>query len=224
MGLSNQLIDNHFYKIFLAVAILSMSITPIFIIFSKPITSFFAKMPMPTIIRNGRKKLPKANMPDLTGHTILVGTSQDSSLMKAMDLADITFVIIDTDADLVRDMQKQGINAVYGDAQYKSVLEEASIKDANSMLLYVDGTSQKVSIIKAAKNLNPNLHIVARTKYIENLDQLYDMGADDVIPIDFEAYLEMFSRALNFRFCLICYFTFKNLTYYSFTPLSKIHI
>ena len=38
MGLSNQLIDNHFYQIFLAVAILSMSITPIFIIFSKPIT------------------------------------------------------------------------------------------------------------------------------------------------------------------------------------------
>ena len=197
MGLSNQLIDNHFYQIFLAVAILSMSITPIFIIFSKPITSFFAKMPMPTIIRNGRKRLPKPNMPDLTGHTILVGTSQDSSLMKAMGLADITFVIIDTNADLVRDMQNQGINAVYGDAQYKSVLEEASIKDASSMLLYVDGTSQKVSIIKAAKNLNPNLHIVARTKYIENLDHLYDMGADDVIPIDFEAYLEMFSRALN---------------------------
>ena len=67
-------------------------------------------------------------------HTILVGTSQDSSLMKSIEMANITFVVIDTNADLVRDMQNQGINAVYGDAQYKSVLEEASIKDASSML------------------------------------------------------------------------------------------
>lgn len=197
MGLSNQLIDNHFYQIFLAVAILSMSVTPIFIIFSKPITNFFAKIPMPDIIRKGLRKLPKPNTPELSGHTILVGTSQDSSLMKSMELANITFVIIDTDADLVRDMQNQGINAVYGDAQYKSVLEEASVKDASSMLLYVEGTSHKAAIIKAAKMLNPKIHTVVRTRYIDDLEYLYEVGADDVIPIEFEAYLEMFSRALN---------------------------
>jgi CPA2 family monovalent cation:H+ antiporter-2 len=197
MGLSNHLIDNHFYQMFLAVAILSMSVTPIFIIFSNPITNFFAKMPMPLIVRRGLKKLPKPNAPELSGHTILVGKSQDSSLMKSMELANITFVIIDTDADLVRNMQNQGINAVYGDAQYKSVLEEASVKDASSMLLYVEGTSHKASIITAAKKLNPKLHIVVRTRYIDDLEYLHEMGADDVIPIEFEAYLEMFSRALN---------------------------
>ena len=197
MGMLNNLIDNHFYQIFLAVAILSMSITPIFIIYSKPISNFFAKMPMPRFVRNGLKKLPKSILPELTGHTILVGTSQDSSLMKSMELANITFVIIDTDADLVRQMQNQGINAVYGDAQYKSVLEEASVKDASSMLLYVEGTSHKASIIKAAKILNPKLHVVVRTRYIDDLELLYEVGADDVIPIEFEAYLEMFSRALN---------------------------
>ena len=197
MGLSRDLIDNHFYQIFLAVAILSMSVTPIFITFSKPITSFFAKIPMPSIIRKGMRKLPKSVSPELSGHSILVGTSQYSNLMRSMELGNIPYVIIDTDADLVRDMQNQGINAVYGDAQYKSVLEEASIKDANSMLLYVEGTSHKATIIQAAKMLNPKLHIVVRTRYIDDLEFLYEMGADDVIPIEFEAYLEMFSRALN---------------------------
>ena len=65
------------------------------------------------------------------------------------------------------------------------------------MLLYVEGTNHKGSIIKAAKELNPKLHIVVRTRYIDDLEYLYEMGADDVIPIEFEAYLEMFSRALN---------------------------
>ena len=41
IGMSNNLIDNYFYQMFLAVAILSMSVTPIFILLSKPITTFF---------------------------------------------------------------------------------------------------------------------------------------------------------------------------------------
>ena len=135
MGVSNNLVDNYFYQIFLAVAILSMSVTPIFILFSKPITAFFAKLPMPKPIRDGLRELPKVKLPELNGHTILVGTSQYSSLMRSMELANITYVIIDTDADLVRNLQIQGINAVYGDAHYKSVLEEASTKNANNMLL-----------------------------------------------------------------------------------------
>ena len=197
MGVSNNLIDNYFYQIFLAVAILSMSVTPIFILFSKPITAFFAKLPMPKPIRDGLRELPKVKLPELNGHTILVGTSQYSSLMRSMELANITYVIIDTDADLVRNLQIQGINAVYGDAHYKSVLEEATTKNANNMLLYVEGTSHKGSIIKAAKELNPKLHVVVRTRYKEDLEYLYQMGADDVIPIEFEAYLEMFSRSLS---------------------------
>ena len=152
---------------------------------------------MPKAVRDGLKKLPKAKIPELSNHTILVGTSQYSSLMRSMEMANITYVIIDTDADLVRDFQIQGINAVYGDAHYKSVLEEASIKDASNMLLHVEGTNHKGRIIKAAKELNSNLHVVVRTRYIEDLEYLYEMGADDVIPIEFEAYLEMFSRALS---------------------------
>ncbi|MDD4657019.1 MAG: TrkA C-terminal domain-containing protein [Bacteroidales bacterium] len=45
--------------------------------------------------------------------------------------------------------------------------------------------------------MNPKLHVVVRTRYIEDLEYLYQMGADDVIPIEFEAYLEMFSRSLS---------------------------
>ncbi|HHW81999.1 MAG TPA: hypothetical protein GX746_09960 [Bacteroidales bacterium] len=66
IGMSNNLIDNYFYQIFLAVAILSMSVTPIFILFSKPITTFFAKLPMPKAVREGLKELPKAKIPGIS--------------------------------------------------------------------------------------------------------------------------------------------------------------
>ena len=197
IGQSNHLIDEYYYQIFLAVAILSMGLTPFFIMFSNPIAILLEKLPMPLVFRKGLRKLPEPNVPDISEHTILVGKSQNSSLSKSLELAGIPFVIIDVDADRVRELQENGINAVYGHAQYESVLEHANIKEATNLLLYVIDTGDKASIIKTAKKLNPNVHIVVRTPYIEDLDYLYDVGADDVIPIEFESSLEMFSKALS---------------------------
>ncbi len=198
IGQSNQLIDNHYYQLFLAIAILSMSLTPVFIMFAKPIVSFAEKLPMPRVFRNGLKKLPEAKIPKISGHTILVGNkSQVGSLMKSFKLVNIPYVIIDVDADRVRALQNKGINAIYGHAQYESVLEHASVKDANNMLLSVSGTAENASIIQTAKSLNPNINITVRTKFIEDLDHLYKVGADYVIPIEFETALEMFSKTLS---------------------------
>lgn len=198
LGQSNNLIDDYYYQLFLAVAILSMSLTPVFIMFSKPIVLFFCKFPMPTVVRNGFRKLPAANISKISEHTILVGhKTQVSSLMKSLKLVNIPYVIIDVDADKVRSLQKDGYNAVYGHAQYESVLEHANIKDANNMLLSVGETAENASIIKTAKSLNPNINIIVRTKFIEDLDHLYKVGADYVIPVEFETALEMFSKTLS---------------------------
>jgi len=198
IGQSNKLIDDYYYQLFLAVAILSMSLTPIFIMFSKTIVSFLGKIPMPAVFRNGLKKLPVPNIPKISEHTILVGKkTQVGSLMKSLKLVDIDYVIIDVDADRVRTLQDKGVNAVYGHAQYESVLEHANIKDANNLLLSVSETSENASIIETAKNLNPNINIIVRTECIEDLEYLYKVGADYVIPIEFETSLEMFSKTLN---------------------------
>ena len=65
------------------------------------------------------------------------------------------------------------------------------------MLLSVSETAGNASIIEAAKNLNPNINIIVRTECIEDLEYLYKVGADYVIPIEFETTLEMFSKTLS---------------------------
>jgi len=198
IGQSNHLIDDYIYQLFLAIAILSMSITPILIIFSSSLSRIFEKLPLPQKIRKGLRKLPDSNISNrINEHTILVGKSESSSLTKSFELAQIPFVVIDIDADRIRDLQKNGMNAVYGHAQYESVLEHANIKSAKSLLIYVSDTGDKVSIIKMAKSLNPNIQIIVRTQFIEDIDYLYEAGADEVIPDEFELSLEMFAKVLT---------------------------
>ena len=197
IGQSSKLIDGYFYQLFLAIAILSMSLTPIFIIFSKQIVSFFEKLPMPNVFRTGIKKLPQPNVPNISEHTILVGQLESGSLLRSLNFTDIPFVIIDVNADKVKELQAKGINAIYGHAQYDEVLDHANIKEARNLLIAISDTAQTASIIETAKRLNPEIHIIVRTKFIEDLDFLYNKGADDVVPSEFESSLEILSRTLN---------------------------
>jgi len=197
IGQSDNLISNFYYQLFLAVAILSMSLTPIFIISSKKIADIISKIPMPSIIRNGFKELPKPNLPTLEEHSILVGNTLLSSLAKSLKIVDIPFVIIDMDADRIKELQKKGYNAVYGHAQYESVLEHANIKHASNLLLSLVDTSIKASIIRTAKKLNPNINIIVRTKFTEDIEFLYKTGANYVVPVELESSMEMFSKTLS---------------------------
>ncbi|MBN2669775.1 MAG: cation:proton antiporter [Bacteroidales bacterium] len=197
IGQSHNLIDGFYYQLFLATAILSMSFTPLLILFSDRISNRLNQLPMPKLLKNGMRKLPTNSIQTLSRHSILVGDEkQVGSLMRAFERVDIPFIIIDLDPDRVRQLQKKNINAIYGHAQYESVLEHAHIKEASNLLLSLNGMAINASIIEVAKNLNPNVNIIVRTKFLEDLDYLYKVGADYVILIEFETSIEMFERAL----------------------------
>jgi CPA2 family monovalent cation:H+ antiporter-2 len=51
--------------------------------------------------------------------------------------------------------------------------------------------------VKLAKGLNPSLHIVVRTRYLRELEELHQLGADDVVPEEFETSIEIFALVLR---------------------------
>jgi CPA2 family monovalent cation:H+ antiporter-2 len=51
--------------------------------------------------------------------------------------------------------------------------------------------------VAAAHHLNPSAHIVARTRYVAEIDELKRLGADEVVPEEFETSLEIFARVLR---------------------------
>jgi CPA2 family monovalent cation:H+ antiporter-2 len=51
--------------------------------------------------------------------------------------------------------------------------------------------------IVVARHLNPAIHIVARTRYVRDIEELYTLGANEVVPEEFETSLEIFARVLR---------------------------
>jgi monovalent cation:H+ antiporter-2, CPA2 family len=51
--------------------------------------------------------------------------------------------------------------------------------------------------VKQAREMNPNLHIIVRTRYISEITELSEAGANEVIPEEFETSIEIFARVLQ---------------------------
>jgi len=52
-----------------------------------------------------------------------------------------------------------------------------------------------------ARRANPGLFILVRTRYVVDVDDLIALGANAVIPEEFETSVEIFSRALRSTTC-----------------------
>jgi monovalent cation:H+ antiporter-2, CPA2 family len=88
-------------------------------------------------------------------------------------------------------------NFMFGDAVQAEVLEHAGIRRARTLVVVVSEEEAIPRIIHTARQISPDVHILARTRRVRNAPFLLELGADEIISEEFEASLEIFSRALR---------------------------
>ena len=131
-------------------------------------------------------------------HLIIVGYGVNGrNVGIAAQKASIPYLIIEINPETVRQEKLRGEPIIYGDAAQKSVLEHAGIRAAKSVVVTAGDPVSSRRIIEAAKRLNPDIHVIARTHFLNEIDGLYSIGADEVISDEFESSIELFSRVLN---------------------------
>ena len=65
------------------------------------------------------------------------------------------------------------------------------------MVIAISDPSATRRITELARRLNPDIFIIARTRYIQEMRPLHDLGANEVIPEEYETSIEIFSRVLS---------------------------
>jgi len=68
---------------------------------------------------------------------------------------------------------------------------------AKAMVIAISDPSATRRITELARRLNPDIFIIARTRYVQEMKPLHDLGADEVIPEEYETSIEIFSRVLS---------------------------
>lgn len=193
-AVNGGLMDDDAYQMFLAASIVTMILTPTVMEAAPKVASFVSRYLHLPIDEEAAAQKDES----LKDHLIIVGFGVGGKhLARTAREAGIPYVILEMNPDTVsRYGGKEPIHG--GDASKPLVLEHFGIRNARVIAVVISDPSAVRAITAVARKLNPKVHIVVRTRFLGEVDALRRLGANDVIPEDFETSIEVFSRVLGY--------------------------
>ena len=162
-----------------AVSIASITLNPILYRAVGPAVRWLAA-PKP---REGRSAVarpaPESSTQAARYKAVVVGHGPvGRSVARLLRENEIDPTIIELNADTAHHLKSEGVQAVYGDASHAGTLEAAGVAGARSLALTVAGLPGASELIRLARELNPQVQIIARGASIREQQALRQAGAD----------------------------------------------
>lgn len=197
-GMTYQIMTDYFYQMFLAVTIISMAVSPFLIMIAKPTANIFLKLPIPEFLVKGIFPLKEIEVPEMQNHIVIIGKDSRSLNLSCMaSRMNLPYVSIVFDPAAARARQLKGEMVVYGDAMNEPILKKASIETAEIVTISIGDAITAIGIIEKVRVLNKHAFIMVRSKHVSDIEDLYQMGANQVIPEEFETAINLFERILK---------------------------
>ncbi|MGB2697924.1 MAG: cation:proton antiporter [Candidatus Zixiibacteriota bacterium] len=197
-GIEFGLLAGDTYQMFLAVSVLTMALTPVIIAFAPRTADFVLQLPMPARLRTGFSPVQEVKLPRKKDHLVIIGFGFNGrNLARAAKVRGIPYSIIEMNPETVREEKIKGEPIHYGDATHKAVLGRADIKDARVAVVAISDPAATRRIVELVRKVNPGIYVIVRTRFIQEVKSLRRLGADEVIPEEFETSVEIFARVLE---------------------------
>jgi CPA2 family monovalent cation:H+ antiporter-2 len=197
IGFEKSLLSDFFYHLFLAVAVITMAFTPFLFYLSKPLAKTLMKLPLPDALKNGLFPLKEIEIPDFKNHLVIIG--KDASSIKLSMMAKynkLRHISIIFDPAIARAKMNDGDLVVYGDAVNEPILMKAHVDTADIVVVSVGSIIPSMAIIEKVRRIAKHSYILVRATHIESVEQLYKLGADQVLPEKLEIAIDLLNRIL----------------------------
>ncbi len=134
---------------------------------------------------------------ELIGHVVVVGYGRvGQTLVRMLYFQGHQILVIDNNEAVLQSLRKRGIPYLFGDASSTLVLEKAKLPQAKAMAIALPDPMATRLTLNRALSLAPDLDITVRAHGNEEIDTLYQLGAQEVVQPEFEASLEMGAHML----------------------------
>lgn len=196
-GINFKLLSPAEGQIFLAASILSMMATPFLIQWAHAwafgFEGLFKDTGFNRSTNGGAKEAASAS-----GHVIVVGYGLNGqNLAQVLKEVGIPYRVLEMDPDLVRSAKAGGEPISFGDGTRPEILQQVGIEKARVLVVAISDPAATARLVSQARRLRTDLYIIVRTRYVAEIDHLYRLGANQVIPEEFETSVEIFARVLQ---------------------------
>ena len=157
------------------------------------------------LFRRRAPPAPSANELELAGaydaarrdHVIICGFGRvGQNLARVLEQQGFEYVALDMDPGRVRAARQAGDPVIFGDGSQPEILEAVGLERCSVLVLTFADPDGALGILKAVRELRPELPVLVRTQDDAKLDALQRAGATEVVPETLEASLMLVSHVL----------------------------
>lgn len=198
-GKSASLIGDDVYQLILSITVITMILSPFMMSLSHKISenpeilTFLKKIYKKTRDYEEVKAVKKID------HVIIIGFGLNGrNLAKILKELNIPYVALEMNNVTVTEMKKKGEPIHYGDGTSIEVLKHLGLNKARVVVIAISDPSATRRMVSIIRKENNSIYILVRTRYLTEVDDLKKLGANEVIPEEFETSIEISSRVLKY--------------------------
>lgn len=180
------LLDAHGEQLFLSVALLTLATSPWIL---------SGGIRLGSRLGGGQDPAPPEQM---SGHVVVVGYGLNGrNVTRALRAMSIKQIVLEANPDRYEQAKEGATRAMLADAADAEVLKAAGVERCIALVVAIASPEESRVIVRQARALNATTKIIVRTRLVSEVDSLRKLGADEVIPEEFETSIEIVMRLLR---------------------------
>ncbi len=185
------------YGLILAGALISIVLNPFLFDLIPKTEALLLRLPLLRRIYARHEAVPEPVQQDFTGHVVVVGYGRvGEHIVELLKHLDVPYLVVEQDAARASEFQKQGVPTLFGDAANSEIMTHVDLERARALVVTIPDEVAAEAIVVAARDLAPDLPIIARSATDTGTRRLTQQGAQAVINPALEGGLEVVRHAL----------------------------
>jgi CPA2 family monovalent cation:H+ antiporter-2 len=207
VGAAHGLLPGLETQVFLAVAVLSLMLTPFLMKFAAwagAHTGTHVHLPGTGVAFQGHdsaatvKPVGPADVTGPSGHVVIAGYGVNGrNVARVLRELGIPYIVLELDTAIIRRAREQGEQIQFGDISRAEGLGACHVDRAWVVVLAISDPAATRFAVLQVRRSNAGAYIIARTLQVAEVPELMRLGADEVIPEEFETSIAILGRVLR---------------------------
>lgn len=179
-------------EVFVAVAVVTLALAPLLLAWGPKLVSRLAERVEEE--PGGDRTASEL----LSGHIVVVGYGLTGrSVCRALSETGVKHVVVEVDLDRVAAARRESERVIRADATGVEGLLAAGVARAMGVVITIPDPDGARRAVRLCRLRNLRSRIVVRTRYVKEVEPLRKVGADEVIPEEFESSIEIVARVFR---------------------------
>jgi len=199
VGLQNELISQDTYLLLLGTTAITLVLTPLSFRLAMPFADWLYQRPkLSAVLRSREKQQQTEGAEGIKGHVVVAGYGRVGHvIVNLLRQRGYPVLVLENSEAAAQSLRREKIPFVLGDADSELILAKATLGMAKALVIALPDPVSTRLLLSRARAIAPRLDIIARAHTTKELDQLSQLGAQEVVQPEFEAALALSTHLLG---------------------------